>query len=138
MIAYFDTSALVKLLIEEAGSDTAEQAWHAANARVCCTIGFAEAAAAISRSWRMRRIDDATTHALLDGLDGLWTGIARVLPDDELARSAARLAVLSGLRGYDAVHLAAAIEVHATLVAADGALLTAARRAGLATIDVAA
>ena len=85
----------------------------------------------------MQRIDEATTHALLGGLDELWTGIARVLPDDELAHNAAQLAVLFGLRGHDAVHLAATIEVHATLVAADDALLMAARRAGLATIDVA-
>lgn len=52
MIVYFDTSALVKLLIAEPGSGTAEQVWRAADARVCCTVGYTEGAAAIARAWR--------------------------------------------------------------------------------------
>lgn len=136
MIAYFDTSALVKLLIDEPGSDIAETSWQAADVRVCCTVGFTEAAAAVGRAWRIARIDEPTAQALLVDLAELWTGVTRVLADDLLAGHAAELAVLHGLRGYDAIHLAASIEPGATLVAADGALLAAAREAGLDTIDV--
>lgn len=138
MIAYFDTSALVKLFIDEAGSGTAEAAWYAADVRACCTVGYTEAAAAISRAWRSSRIGEKTTHDLLGDLTNLWPGVTRINVDDELALDAARLAVVYGLRGYDATHLAASIESAATLVAADGALLTAARTFGLATIDVTA
>lgn len=136
MIAYFDTSALVKLLVVEPGSEIAEAAWHAADVRVCCTVGRTETAAAISRAWRMGRIDARTAHALLVDLDGVFKRVARVPVDEELARDAAVLAVLHGLRGYDAVHLAAATASTATLVAGDGALLEAARTSGLAIIDV--
>lgn len=136
MIAYFDTSGLVKLLIDEPGSDTAEASWHAADVRVCCTVGFTEAASAIGRAWRTGRIDDPTTHALLEDLTEMWAGVTRIPADDLLAGFAAELAVLYGLRGYDAIHLAAAIEPGAILVTADSALLAAAREAGLDTIDV--
>ncbi len=136
MIAYFDTSALVKLLIEEAGSQTADDAWRAADVRMCCTIGRTEVAAAISRAWRMGRIDGETTHGLLTDLAQIWSGVTRIDADDLLCLEAASLAVLFGLRGYDAVHLAAALAPGAMLVAADGQLLAAARAAGLRTVNV--
>lgn len=135
MIAYFDTSALVKLLVVEPGSEAAEAAWYAADVRVCCTVGHTEAAAAIGRAWRMGRFGARTAHEMLLDLDGLWQRVARIPVDDELARDAAQLAVLHGLRGYDAVHLAAATAPTATLVAGDVALLEAARTSGLAIID---
>lgn len=137
MIAYFDTSAIVKLLIEETGSATAETAWHACDARLCCTVGIAEAAAAIGRAQRTDRIAVPEADRILADLSGLWRGITRVLCDDALARHAAELAVLLGLRGYDAIHLAAALSADATLVAGDGPLLRGATACGLATVDVA-
>ena len=51
---------------------------------------------------------------------------------DELVASAAELAELEQLRGYDAVHLAAALTVEAiVLSSADSALCAAAARRGL-------
>lgn len=128
----------MKLLVDEPGSATAEAAWRAADARICCSIGLTAAAAAVSQAERMRRIDVVTAHAILIDLDHIWTGVSRVACDDELAAEAAQLAVLLRLRGYDAVHLASARSAGATLVAATGALLEAATACGLATIDVAA
>lgn len=109
MIAYFDASALVKLLIEEPGSITAEQAWYAADARICCSVGMAEVAAAVGRAMRMGRIDSGTAHGILTDLETVWSAVTRMPCDDRLAAEAAQLAVLHGLRGFDAVHLAAAL-----------------------------
>ncbi len=137
MIAYFDASALVKLLIEEPGSITAEQAWYAADARICCSVGMAEVAAAVGRAMRMGRIDSGTAHGILTDLETVWSAVTRMPCDDRLAAEAAQLAVLHGLRGFDAVHLAAARSAAAALVAGDGALLAAANSCGLIAIDVA-
>jgi predicted nucleic acid-binding protein len=53
-----------------------------------------------------------------------------------LAQSAGDLAEVHGLRGYDAVHLAAAVLIAAdVVVSADADLLAAATARGLATID---
>jgi predicted nucleic acid-binding protein len=57
-----------------------------------------------------------------------------ITPD--LARDAGRLAQQHGLRGYDAVHLAAGVTINGpdvVFVTGDGELAAAARAAGLAT-----
>ena len=127
----------MKLLIEEPGSITAEQAWYAADARICCSVGMAEVAAAVGRAMRMGRIDSGTAHGILTDLETVWSAVTRMPCDDRLAAEAAQLAVLHGLRGFDAVHLAAARSAAAALVAGDGALLAAANSCGLIAIDVA-
>lgn len=53
-----------------------------------------------------------------------------------LGKTAGDLSELHALRGYDAMHLAAALLVGAdALVSADSDLLTAARAVGLPTVD---
>ena len=138
MIAYLDTSAVVKLLVDEPGSDTAERVWLAADARVCVTVGRVEAAAALGRAGRTGRLSAAGVRRGVADLAQLWGSLHRMVVDDELASAAADLALTHELRGYDAVHLAAAIASADTFVAADQRLLAAAHAAGLAVADVAA
>lgn len=66
------------------------------------------------------------------------SSLYRVTVDDHLAAEAADLALTHSLRGYDAVHLAAAVAAADTFVAADQRVLTAAHAAGLAIANVAA
>ena len=138
MIAYLDTSAVVKLLVDEPGSDTAERVWLAADARVCATVGRVEATAALGRAGRAGRLSAAGVRRGITDLAQLWGSLHRMVVDDELASAAADLALTHELRGYDAVHLAAAIASADTFVAADQRLLAAAHAAGLAVADVAA
>lgn len=135
MIAYFDTSAIVKLLIAEDGSETAARAWRASDARICAAVGLTEAVAAIARAQRLHRIDTDVASDLFGQLEQLWTGVSTLIIDDELAIKGAMMAVDHALRGYDAVHLAAAGTTAATFVGADTALLAAAAAIGLDTVD---
>lgn len=137
MIAYFDSSAVVKLLIEEPGSDIVERLWHATDARVCATVGYAEAAAALGRAGRSGRLSPAAVRSSVAGLATVWRSFHRTIVDDELASDAADLALTHGLRGFDAVHLAAAVAAADLLVAADQSLLVAAQSVGLSVADVA-
>jgi predicted nucleic acid-binding protein len=66
-------------------------------------------------------------------LDALWTQVDVVPVTTDLVRAAGELAEIEGLRGCDAVHLAAALTARASVVAtADAQLLAAAGRRGLA------
>jgi predicted nucleic acid-binding protein len=68
-------------------------------------------------------------------LDSKYEEFDLVEVDDMLARRAGHLAEAHGLRGYDAVHLAAADRVRdpdLVVVAGDGALLAAAATEGIA------
>lgn len=138
MIAYFDTSAVVKLLIEEPGSHSVERVWHASDARVCATVGYTETAAALGRAGRTGRLSPSGVRRSVAGLVAVWTSFHRTVVDDELASQAADLALTHGLRGFDAIHLAAAVATAELFVTADQALLVAAKSVGLAVADVAA
>jgi predicted nucleic acid-binding protein len=72
-------------------------------------------------------------------LDSRYEELDLVEVDDALARDAGQLAEAHGLRGYDAVHLAAADRVRdadLVVVAGDEALLTAATAEGMTVAAV--
>lgn len=134
MIAYFDTSALVPLLIHEPGSGVARQMWEEAQRIVAIPLLYAEGRAALAQAQRMGRISPGQLRAAVDELDEVYSQIDVVGIDEPLVRQAGALAEAHGLRGYDAVHLAAAqraADPDFVVVAGDRALLTAATAVGL-------
>ena len=130
MITYVDTSVLLKLLVDdEVGGEAVERLWLESHYLVCAEIGYAEARAALASARRSGRLDDAALGTAKAQLGTLWDQIDVVPVTTELVRAAGDLAEVEGLRGYDAVHLAAAIAAQATVVAtADIRLLEAAER----------
>jgi predicted nucleic acid-binding protein len=106
MIAYLDTSSLVKLYIDEPGADEVERLVAEADAVSSSVLGYAEARATFARRRRERLMTPAETRAAVRQLDADWVRFLVVELDDDLARAAGRLADVHGLRGCDAVHLA--------------------------------
>jgi uncharacterized protein len=140
VIAYLDTSAIVPLLIEEPGSALCRHVWDAADAVVCSELGYVEAAAALAQALRLERIRGNERAAALRVLDLAWSRIDVVPVHGSLLREAAALAGTFPLRGYDAVHCAAALRITApelTAVSGDQQLLAAWRERGIAVIDTA-
>ncbi|MFT4034435.1 MAG: type II toxin-antitoxin system VapC family toxin [Patulibacter sp.] len=136
-MAYFDTSAVVKLLVREPGADEAEAAWREARAHVSSVTLYAEARAAIAAAGRSGRVESAALRFAEAELERLIEMTELVHVDMPLSRTAGELADAHGLRGYDAVHLATALSVadpELTLVTWDGDLATAARACGLRVV----
>lgn len=132
MITYVDTSTLMKLLMEEAGSAEAETIWRRAEVLSSAKIGYVEACAALAAARRARRLTAAQHRRAVDDLGLLWNQLSIMEITDEVVERAANLTDECALRGYDAVHLAAAIEVGATVfTSADRQLCDAARSVGL-------
>jgi uncharacterized protein len=139
VIAYFDTSALVPLLIAEEGSASARHLWDAADRVASARLIYPEARAALAQARRLERLTARQIRSAVLELNDRYDQLDLVDLDDALARHSGDLAELHGLRGYDAVHLAAADSLRdpdLVLVAGDGLLLTAATAAGLATAAV--
>jgi predicted nucleic acid-binding protein len=111
LIAYFDTSALVKLLVFEEGSDLAGEVWSHATSRVASRLVYPEARAALAAAARAGRIDDPSRAAAVRDLEAACEAMDLIGVDRELARHAGYLAERHALRGYDAVHLATALSV---------------------------
>ena len=140
MIAYFDTSAAVKLVVEEPGSTEAVRMWDSATHVVSSVLMYPEAHAALKRARRERRLTDTGLRLAIGGVARLWGRMERVGVSVDLALRAGALAHTHDLRGYEAVHLAAAEAVAAAdmvFVAADHDLCTAAANLGLAVARVA-
>ena len=132
MITYVDTSTLLKLVIDEDGSDRASMIWTSADTLASVALVVVEARAALAAAKRGRRLT-AEQHAhARDELDGLLADLHIVEATEELIANAAALAEDDALRGYDAAHLAAALLVGSTILSsADADLCAAADRRGL-------
>jgi uncharacterized protein len=139
VIAYFDTSAVVPLLVVEAGSDRAAALWDGADRVVSARLVYPEGRAALAQAHRLGRLTARHLRAAVTVFDSKYEEFDLVEVDDLLVRHAGQLAETHGLRGYGAVHLAAAHRVRdpdLVVVAGDGALLTAATAEGMAITAV--
>lgn len=108
MSVYFDTSALVKLVLAEDGSREAQRAWDSAETRVASVALIAESRAAVAAARRAGRLDSRRYSIVVGDLTGLWEQIDGIVLTEELAVRAGELADGCALRGYDAIHLASA------------------------------
>ena len=139
MIAYFDTSAVMPLLITEPGSDRAASLWDGADRVVSVRLVYPEARAALAQAERLGRLTARQLRDAVTEFDALFEQIDLVEVDDILTRRAGELAEARQLRGYDAVHLAAADRVRdpsVVMIAGDGALLAAAAAEGMAVAEL--
>ena len=140
MIAYFDTSAIVPLVVDEPGTAAAGRIWDTSDRVVSTRLARVEARAALAQATRAGRLNRRQLARAKHGLDTLLEQLDVVEVDDELIRSASELAETRALRAYDAVHLAAALRLEtddAVMVAGDRALITAAQASGLAVATIA-
>ncbi len=136
MILYLDTSALVKLYVEETG--TADVAQWVRDAELVATvrIAYAQACAAFARHRREQALTATLLRRVVTLLDADWERYTLLEVTEALVRTAGRLAERHALRGLDAVHLAAAATLRepGTTVAFgcfDARLHRAAQREGL-------
>ena len=134
MIAYFDTSAVIPLLIGEPSSATCARVWNEAARSISARLLYPEARAALARADRRGRITKRQHESAVAELESIITEIDHVEITAELARHAGDLAQAHQLRGYDAVHLAAALaalDAELVLVTGDNDLAGAARSLGV-------
>lgn len=111
MILYLDTSALVKLYVEEPGRGVVMRELDAAGAVATVRIAYVEARAAFARKRREGGLDGKALRRVAERLDEDWAAFSVVDVGEPLVRRAGNLAERYDLRGYDAVHLAAAMEL---------------------------
>lgn len=112
MILFCDTSALIKLLISEPGSDQMQHASTEAEAIAVCRISWAEVMAGMARRQREVPRDAVMLEQSRVQLIQSWPLCTVVEVSQSLVETAGRFADVFALRGYDSVQLAAAHELH--------------------------
>lgn len=105
MILYLDTSSLVKLYVDEAYSNQVREWVSDAKIIATCRVAYPETLSAITRRLNNGELSQQVYQLLCDGFTQDWIRYV-ALDFDEL--EAGRLVVKYGLRGFDAIHLAAA------------------------------
>jgi uncharacterized protein len=132
VITYFDTSTLLKLVVEETGSDVAAVIWDSADVLASVGLVVVEARAALAAGHRAGRLTTDQHREAKRETEALIEALHLVDVGGGLIAAAADLVEAEGLRGYDAVHLAGALLIEAEiLTSADGALCEAASARGL-------
>ena len=112
MILYCDTSALIKLLVLEPGSNRMQQTSSEAEAIGVCRITWAEAMAAMARRQREDPASSTDLKQARQLLTKTWAQFVIVEISQRLVETAGRYADAFALRGYDSVQLAAAHELN--------------------------
>ena len=108
MILYLDASALVKRYVAETGSAEVSRAIAEASTVGTALITRAEVAAALARAARVGALTEEEAQAAVGVFRAEWPDLVRVQVTEVVVARADGLAWEHSLRGYDAVHLAAA------------------------------
>ena len=125
----------MKLVVVEDGSELAAELWGSSYPAASSILAYPEGRAALAAARRLDRLGEEEHREALAVFEDLYAELVTVGVDRELAIRAGGHAETLGLRGYDAVHLATALELgdeEIVLVTWDRDLVQAAESVGLA------
>jgi Predicted nucleic acid-binding protein, contains PIN domain len=136
-IVYFDSSAFVKLVVDEDGSELAAQLWDGCDAAVSSRLTYPEVCAALAAARRDHRLTATGLRRAAARWEQFWSATRPIELTEAVTAAAGRLAGEHALRSADAVHLASLLAVGraATIFAAwDERLRAGARAVGVRVV----
>jgi len=107
-ILYLDTSAWLKIYVQEEGSDIVEDAISNSEMVFTHLIAYTEIRAALARAERENRIDQSQKSQIIEAIEVDWATFNIIQPVEMLIRRAALHCEQFSLRGFDSIHLASA------------------------------
>lgn len=136
-VAYLDSSALVKLVVEEEGTADVLALWNGATAVISSRLAHPEVRAVLAAANRDGRLDLAGHERAKERWYRYRASLRMVELTRELEEAAGELAQHHALSGSDALHLAAALtltEAEPVVATWDRRLLRASQESGLGTM----
>jgi uncharacterized protein len=110
-LVYFDSSAFVKLVVAEDGSDVASALWDGCDAALSSRLAYPEVCAALAAARRSRDLDEDAYVVATGEWEAFWESVRPVELTATVGRNAGELAQRRALRGADAIHLASALAI---------------------------
>ncbi len=110
-LVYFDASALVKLVVDEDGSELAARIWDGCDAALSSRLAHVEVCAALAAARRNRDLSESGRDVAVASFDDFWSAMRTIELTEGVQVHAGRLARDRALRGADAIHLASALAV---------------------------
>lgn len=140
MTVYLDTSAFVKLYVEEPGTALVRQRVGQAASVSTSRITYVEARAALARRSRERAFSKAQYSEVVRSLEHEWELYVRLDLTEAIMKLAGDLTERHALRAYDAIQLASALSLRQRMpvefLTADVRLIAAASKERLVTQSV--
>ena len=109
MIAYLDTSSIVKLYVDEDDTNEVRTIVGESEAVAASWIAYTETRSAFARRYREGEIPMVEYRQKVDEFEHDWTGYLAIDVSHSLIRRAGALAEKHGLKALDAIHLASAL-----------------------------
>jgi uncharacterized protein len=110
-LVYFDSSAFVKLIVEDVSSDLVADLWDGCDAALSSRLAYPEVRAALEAAGRNHDLDDEGVTAAEELWEEYWSAPRPVELTAEVEHQAGHLARRHALRGADTVHLASALAI---------------------------
>lgn len=111
MIVYCDTSALIKLYVDETHSGAVTKALSETDAIATSLLAYPETRATLARAQRDKRLRPSDFRQALAQFQQDWASYVVLDTHQALMLHAGELAEHHALRGADAIHLASAIQL---------------------------
>jgi uncharacterized protein len=126
---------LVKLLVDEPGSNTAREIYGRASLKSASALGYVETVSALTRGRNDGRFSVARFDGAIDELETIWSEIDIHAVTTDVIQEASQVVINHGLRAYDSLHLATALALaraeNVIFVCWDRALRDAAESCGI-------
>jgi len=106
---YADSSVIVKRYYEKPGTARVRERWGREDRVFTSKVSYAEVHAAFARKRRERGISAVGFRTATDAFEGEWHSYDHVLVDASTLTDVRRLVRRHPLRGFDSIHLAAAL-----------------------------
>ncbi len=138
---YVDSSVIVKRYYEEPGTARVRERWASAERVFTSRVAYAEVHAALARKHRDGGLTGPLFRSASSVFEAEWPAYDQIQVDGATLADIRRLVRKHPLRGYDAIHLAAALWLREQLDQAmefwvsDETLEAAARRERLAVVN---
>jgi predicted nucleic acid-binding protein len=110
-IVYFDSSAFVKLVVEEEGSDLAAELWDGCDAALSSRLSYPEVRAALAAAARNHQLTARGLDHAASMWEDFWSATRPVELTGDIEQRSGQLAGQHALRGADAVHLASSLAI---------------------------
>lgn len=115
MILYLDTSSLVKLYVEEQGSDAVRRLVARASRIAVSIAAYPEARSAFARRRRERGLTPADLRSAKAAFERDWSRMVRLAVTEDVYRAAASFAERHALKALDSLHLASFLSLRRRL-----------------------
>ena len=138
---YADSSAIVKRYYAERGSDLLTSRWATIDRIFTSRVAYAEIHAALARKARDGELSRGSFRTAAAAFEREWLAYDHILVDDTTLKDVRSLVRRHSLRGFDAIHLSAALWLRGELGqplefwASDQRLEAAAKRERLTVVN---